>query len=41
MGGTMDLHPLTVIAAMLVGGTLGASGGCWSPFPRGGALKLG
>ena len=40
MGGTMDLHPLTVIIAMLVGGTIGGIGGLLVAVPAAAATKV-
>ncbi len=40
MGGTMDLHPLTVILAMMIGGTLGGLAGLFVAVPVAAALKV-
>jgi len=40
IGDTMDLHPLTVILAMMVGGTLGGIGGLLVAIPVAAALKV-
>jgi len=40
MGGTMDLHPLTVILAMMIGGTLGGLAGLFVAVPAVAALKV-
>lgn len=40
MGGTMDLHPLTVIMAMIIGGTLGGIAGLFVAVPAAAALKV-
>lgn len=40
MGDTMDLHPLTVIIAMLIGGTLGGIAGLLVAIPAAAALKV-
>lgn len=40
MGGTMDLHPLTIIMAMIIGGTLGGIAGLFVAVPAAAALKV-
>lgn len=40
MGETMDLHPLTVILAMLIGGTLGGIAGLFVAVPAAAAVKV-
>jgi predicted PurR-regulated permease PerM len=40
MGDTMDLHPLTVILAMMIGGTLGGIAGLFVAVPAAAAVKV-
>ena len=40
IGDTMDLHPLTVLVAMMVGGTLGGVAGLFVAIPAAAALKV-
>jgi predicted PurR-regulated permease PerM len=40
MGDTMDMHPLTVVLAMLVGGTLGGIAGLIISIPAFAAAKI-
>ncbi len=40
MGDTMDLHPLTVLLAMMVGGTLGGIAGLFVAIPAAAAAKV-
>jgi predicted PurR-regulated permease PerM len=40
MGETMDIHPLTVVGAMLMGGTLGGFAGLLLAIPAAAALKV-
>ena len=40
MGDTMDLHPLTVILAMLIGGSLGGIAGLFVAVPAAAAVKV-
>lgn len=40
MGNTMDLHPLTVILAMLIGGALGGIAGLFVAVPAAAAVKV-